>query len=242
MKRSTKFSILLILVLIPATLYLGTRLTGRWYYLTSTLMVIEGMIPFFLAFEARKPQARELVTLAVMCALAVASRVVVVIPNFKPMTAIIMITGIAFGPEAGFLTGAVGAFASNFFFSQGPWTPWQMMGYGMGGFLAGTLLQKRKWARNPWYLAIYGFFAIVLFVGPLLDCCTFFTVSPKLNRKYAAAVFGAGLPYNLQHGLACGVTVLLFSRPLLSKLDRLKSKYGMMESETGSFHTKLPEK
>ena len=117
-----------------------------------------------------------------------------------------------------------------------------MMGYGLGGFLAGTLLQKRKWARNPWYLAIYGFFAIVLFVGPLLDCCTFFTVSPKLNRKYAAAVFGAGLPYNLQHGLACGVTMLLFSRPLLSKLDRLKSKYGMMESETGSFHTKLPEK
>lgn len=230
MRKSTVFNILLIFVLIPATLFLGTKLTGRWYYLTSTLMVIEIMIPFFLAFETRKPQARELVTLAVMSALAVASRVVVMIPNFKPITAIIMITGIAFGPEAGFMTGAIGAFASNFFFSQGPWTPWQMMAYGLGGFLAGAVFYRRRDVRNPAVLAVFGFLAIVLFVGPLLDCCTLFTVSPRLSWKYAAAVFGAGLTYNLQHGLACGVTMLVFSKPLLSKLDRLKGKYGMMDA------------
>lgn len=230
MRKSTAFNILLILVLIPSTLFLGTRLTGRWYYLTSTLMVIEIMVPFFLAFETRKPQARELVTLAVMCALAVASRVVIIIPNFKPMTAIIMITGIAFGPEAGFMTGAIGAFASNFFFSQGPWTPWQMMAYGLGGFLAGVIFQKRTGSlRNPFLLAVYGFLSIVFFVGPLLDCCTLFTVG-TLSRKYALAVFGAGFTYNLQHGLACGMTMLLFSNPLLSKLDRLKTKYGMMDA------------
>ena len=67
-------------------------------------------------------------------------------------------------------------------------------------------------------------------IGPLLDCCTLFTVSTRLSWKYAATVFGAGLPYNLQHGLACGVTLLLFSRPLLEKLDRLKTKYGMMDA------------
>ena len=228
MKKATVFNIFLILVLIPATLFLGTKLKGRWYYLTSTLMVIEIMIPFFLAFETRKPQARELVTLAVMCALAVASRVAVMIPNFKPMTAIIMITGIAFGPEAGFMTGAIGAFASNFFFSQGPWTPWQMMAYGLGGFLAGLLFCRRRTARNPVFLAVYGFLSIVLFVGPLLDCCTLFTVSNHLSWKYAAAVFGAGLTYNLQHGAACAATMLLFSKPLLSKLDRLKEKYGII--------------
>jgi hypothetical protein len=95
-----------IFLLIPGTLFLGTRLTGRWYYLTSTLLIIETMIPFFLAFESRKPQARELVTIAVMCALAVASRVVIPFPNFKPIIAIVMITGIAFGAQTGFLTGA----------------------------------------------------------------------------------------------------------------------------------------
>lgn len=220
---------LLPLALIPATLYLGTRLTGRWYYLTSTLIIIETMLPFFLAFETRKPQARELVTLSVMCALAVVSRVVVLIPGFKPITAVIMISGIAFGPEAGFLTGAVSAFASNFFFSQGPWTPWQMMAYGFGGFLAGLVFHRRK-HQNPVVLAVFGFLAIMLAVGPLLDCCTVFTTGSRLSWKYALTVFAAGVTYNLKHALACAVTLLLFGRPLLQKLDRLKTKYGMMEA------------
>jgi len=230
MRKSTFFSLLICVVLIPGTLYLGTRMSGRWYYLTCTLPIIETMLPFFFAFETRKPQARELVTIAVMCALSVAARVVVVIPNFKPMTAIIMITGIALGAEAGFMTGAIGAFASNFFFSQGPWTPWQMMAYGFGGFLAGTLFHKRFPVRNPVALAVFGFLAILMIVGPLLDCCTVFTVSSSITWKYALAVFAAGLPYNFRHATACGVTMLLFSKPLLSKLDRLKMKYGMMEA------------
>lgn len=229
-KRNTALLHFLPLLLIPATLFLGTRLSGRWYYLTCTLVILETMAPFFLSFESRKPQARELVTIAVMCALAVASRVVIVIPNFKPITAIIMLTGIALGAEAGFMTGAIAAFASNFFFSQGPWTPWQMMAYGVGGFLAGVLFCGKNRKKNPWILAIFGFCTIVLVVGPLLDSCTVFTVSPKITWKYAMTVLAAGLPYNVQHGLACAVTMVLFSKPLLSKLDRLKVKYGMMDA------------
>lgn len=230
MRKTTICNLLLLFVLIPGTLFLGTRLSGRWYYLTSTMMIVEIMIPFFLAFETRRPQARELVTLAVMCALAVASRVVMLIPNFKPMTAIVMITGIALGAQSGFVCGAVGAFASNFFFSQGPWTPWQMMAYGFAGFLAGGLFHKRFRLRNPAALAVWGFFTIVLVIGPLLDCCTVFTVSSRITWKYALAVFTAGFAYNVQHGLACAVTLLLFSKPLLSKLERLKTKYGMMDA------------
>ncbi len=230
MRKSTICNLLLLFVLIPGTLFLGTQLSGRWYYLTSTMMIVEVMIPFFLAFETRRPQARELVTLAVMCALAVASRVVMLIPNFKPMTAIVMISGIALGAQSGFVCGAVGAFASNFFFSQGPWTPWQMMAYGFAGFLAGGLFHKRFPLRNPAALAVWGFFTIVLVIGPLLDCCTVFTVSSRITWKYALAVFTAGFAYNVQHGIACAVTLLLFSRPLLSKLERLKTKYGMMDA------------
>lgn len=230
MKKSTMANLLVCLILIPGTLYLGTQMTGRWYYLTCTLVIMETMLPFFLAFETRKPQARELVTIAVMCALSVASRVVILIPNFKPMTAIIMITGIALGAEAGFMTGAIGAFASNFFFSQGPWTPWQMMAYGFGGFMAGVLFHKRYRQRNPIFLAIYGYLAIQLVVGPLLDCCTVFTTGSSITWKYAATVFAAGVPYNFKHALACAITMLLFSKPLLGKLDRLKIKYGMMDA------------
>lgn len=230
MKRALFLRILVCAVLIPATLFLGTHLKGRWYYLTCTLVIIETMLPFFMAFETRKPQARELVTIAVMCALSVASRVVVLIPNFKPMTAIIMLTGIALGPEAGFLTGAVSAFASNFFFSQGPWTPWQMMGYGFGGFLAGILFFGKKRNHSPAMLAVFGFLTIQLVVGPLLDCCTVFTTGSKLSWKFAAAVFAAGVPYNFKHALACAVTMVLLSKPLLEKLERLIVKYGMMDA------------
>lgn len=233
MKKTTICNLLLLFVLIPGTLFLGTQLSGRWYYLTSTMMIVEVMIPFFLAFETRRPQTRELVTLAVMCALAVASRVVMLIPNFKPMTAIIMITGIALGAQSGFVCGAVGAFASNFFFSQGPWTPWQMMAYGFAGFLAGGLFHKRFPLRNPAALAVWGFFTIVLVIGPLLDSCTVFTVSSRITWKYALAVFTAGFAYNVQHGLACAVTLLLFAKPLLGKLERLKTKYGMMDARQG---------
>ena len=235
MKRSVLISLAVLLVLIPATLILGTRLTGRMYYLTSTLVVLETMLPFFLRFETRKPKARELVILAVMCAVAPVSRRVVLLPNFKPITGIIMITGMAFGPEAGFLTGAVSAFASNFFFSQGPWTPWQMMAYGTGGFLAGLVFYRIQDPAGTWKklagLAAFGFRAVLLVVGPLLDCCTLFTTGTAITWKFALAVFTVGLPHNFQHALATAATLLLFGKPLLWKLNRLRVKYGMLEAD-----------
>ncbi len=234
MKKSTLFSLLVLLVLIPATLFLGTKLTGRAYYITSTLIILETMLPFFFAFESRKPQARELVLISVLCALAVAARVLVQIPGFKPIIGIIMISGIALGAEAGFLTGAVAAFASNFFFSQGPWTPWQMMAYGVAGFLSGLLFHKRRpFPGKPWLsaaaLAIYGFVSVVILVGPLLDTCSIFTVGSKITWKFIVMVYSAGFIPNLILGSATAVTLFLAGKPLLSKLDRLILKYGMME-------------
>lgn len=235
-KRSLLILLAVIFLLIPGTLYLGTRLPGRMYYLTGTLMILEMMLPFFLAFENRKPQARELVTVAVMCALAIAARVVIQIPGFKPMVAIIMLTGIAFGPEAGFMTGAVSAFASNFFFGQGPWTPWQMMAYGIGGFLAGLLFSRRRpFANRPWLssavLAVSGFLTVMLVVGPLLDTCTLFTMSTGVTWKRAVAVYAAGFGFNLSLGIATGATLLVASKAMLEKLDRLKKKYGILETD-----------
>ena len=105
----------MILILIPATLILFWHFGDRKYYLCSLLLIIYSMIPFFLSFEKRKPQARELVSIAVMCAIAVVSRAAfMMLPHFKPMLGIIMITGMAFGAEAGFLTGALGALSATF--------------------------------------------------------------------------------------------------------------------------------
>ena len=81
MKKSNIATLLVFLLLIPATLFLGTKLPGRSYYITGTLIIIELMIPFFMAFEGRRPQARELVLIAVMCALAIAGRVAIPIQS-----------------------------------------------------------------------------------------------------------------------------------------------------------------
>ena len=233
MKKSKLISLMIFLLVVPATLILGSRMDGRWYYLTSTLMIAELIIPFFLAFEGRKPQARELVVIAVMCALAVVARVAIPIPSFKAIFAIIMIAGIAFGPESGFLVGAVSALASNFFYTQGPYTPWQMMAYGVGGMLAGYLFFKGHLKRKPLVMGIFGFLCVLLVVGPLLDTCTVFLAPITLNWKNISALYISGFPVNVSQGLCTFAVLLLLGRPLLDKLDRIKLKYGMMEDENG---------
>ena len=233
MKKSGIATLAVFLILIPLTLFLGLRLPGRAYYLTGTLIVAELLIPFFMAFEGRRPQARELVVIAVLCALAVAARVVIPILHFKPMFAVIMLSGIAFGPEAGFLVGAVGALASNFFYGQGPYTPWQMMAYGAGGMLAGFAFGEKRLPRKPLIMGIFGFFGVLLFVGPLLDTCTVFLTVPAIRPETAAPIYLSGLPVNLSQSVCTFLTMLLLGRPLLEKLDRIRQKYGMMEGGDG---------
>lgn len=233
MKKSTIATLLVFFLLIPATLFFGSKLSGRGYYITSTLIILEMLVPFFLAFEGRKPQAKEMVVIAVMCSIAIVSRVAIPIPHFKPTFAIIMLSGIAFGPEAGFMVGAITAFGSNFFAGQGAYTPWQMMAYGAGGLLAGFLSQRGWLSRKPIYLAIFGFLAVMLWVGPLLDICSIFLMPIGYSWEAILAIFASGVPANLSQGVCTVVIMLLFSKPLLEKLDRIKIKYGMMEDCNG---------
>ena len=227
MKKTNILTLLVFLLLIPATLFLGTRLPGRGYYITATAIIIEMLAPFFLSFEGRKVQARELVIIAVLCAIAIVARIAVPIPHIKPMFAIIMLAGAAFGPQTGFMVGAVSALVSNFFAGQGPTTPWQMMAYGAGGLLAGFLVQKGWLKKNRWELAFFGFFAAALWVGPLLDLSSLFLMTTAINWESTLVIFGSGVPVNLMQSITTFVTMLLFGEPLLSKLDRIKTKYGM---------------
>lgn len=233
MKKSNVATLIVFLLLIPLTLFLGTKLSGRGYYITGTLIIIELMIPFFMAFEGRKPQARELVVIAVMCALAIAGRVVIPIPHFKAAFAIILLSGIAFGPEAGFMIGAITAFASNFFYGQGPFTPWQMFAYGAGGMLSGFLFRKNWLPRKNWIMATFGFLTVLLWVGPLLDCSSIFLILPKITWSAVIATFVSGFYVNVSQAICTAVIMFLLGNALLEKLDRVKMKYGMMEGEDG---------
>lgn len=117
LSRRTLLAGLLIFIVIPATILLGIFvLDDRKYYFISLLIVLYTMIPFALVFENRKPQARELIVIAVLAAIAVAGRAAFfMLPQFKPVVAIVIIAGVSLGAEAGFLVGAVAGFVSNFF-------------------------------------------------------------------------------------------------------------------------------
>ena len=233
-------SLIIMVVLVPLAVWLSSRFQLR-YYLSGLIIIVLTIAAFFLHFESRRPQARELVILAVLSALAVASRAVFfMLPQFKPILALTVITGVALGGESGFLVGAMTMLASNVMFSQGPWTPWQMFAYGIGGMLAGLfamwgILKKapRAWRDKGWMdilgLAVFGFLCILLVVGPLLDTSTFFTVATSYDAASAWAVYMAGVPVNCVHGTAVALTMLLFGKPLLDRLQRIKIKYGMME-------------
>ena len=122
LSRRTVVASVLILLMIPVTLVVCVGLFGRThYYITALLVMLECMLPFFMVFEGRRPQARELTIIAVLCALGVAGRAAFfMLPQFKPVMALTIIAGVAFGGETGFLVGAMTMLASNVLFSQGP--------------------------------------------------------------------------------------------------------------------------
>ena len=230
MKKSNIATLAVFFVLIPLTLFFGSQLSGRSYYITGTLIIVELMIPFFMAFEGRKPQARELVIIAVMCALAIAGRVVIPLPNFKAIFAIIIITGIAFGPEAGFMVGAISAFVSNFFYGQGPFTPWQMFAYGAGGMLAGFCFRKNWLPRKNWVMAVFGFCTVLLWMGPLLDSSHLFLMMPKITWAAIVTVLVSGFYVNASQAICTALILFLLGNAILEKLDRVKIKYGLIEN------------
>ena len=183
------------------------------------------MLPFTLIFEGRRPKARELILIAVMSTIAVVGRMAFfMVPQFKPVTAIVMITGIGLGPEAGFLTGVISGFVSNFFFGQGPWTPWQMFAFGMIGLLSGVIFKKRK---NLYVISGIGGLLTFVVYGGIMDVSTVLSFTGTLTKETVRASLISGIPFNIIHGVSTIVFLLVLFRPMESKLERMKIKYGI---------------
>lgn len=228
-KKSNIFLCLFtVLVLMPLTAFAGMYLLeDKKYYFISLLLIIEAMIPFAVAFERRKASSREIVVISVLCAIAVAGRIAFfMLPLFKPIAAIVIVAGIAFGAETGFLTGAVSAFVSNFYFGQGPWTPWQMFALAMTGFLAGLIFHKRKFAKNRVIICFFGFVVVTVIYGPISDLSALAGVNTP-TWEYMLTVWGLGMPFNLVHGLSTAFFLFVIGRVLLEKIERIKTKYSL---------------
>ena len=231
LSRRTAVAAVLILLLIPLTLFVGlVYLENRKYYFIMLLVLLECMAPFFLVFEGRRPKARELVIIAVLCALGVAGRAAFfMLPQFKPVMAIAIIAGVAFGGETGFLVGAVTMLVSNILFSQGPWTPWQMFAMGIVGFLAGVLFRKGWLRRSRGSLCVFGALSAVVIYGGILNPATALLQSDALSWKLILSYYVAGFGMDLVHAAATALFLWFGAEPMLEKLDRVKVKYGLVE-------------
>lgn len=196
----------------------------RKYALASLLITLMALVLFSCGFERRKTGTRRMILVAVMSALSVLGRFVfAVIPGFKPITAVVVITAMYIGSEAGFLTGALSAVISNFYFGQGPWTPFQMLSWGLIGLLAGLLATPLKKSRV--LLSTYGIFAGVAY-SFLMDIWTVLWYNGSFNPSLYAAALATAIPYTVMYAVSNVIFLNLLAKPFGEKLYRIKIKYG----------------
>lgn len=232
--KRTVVSIVAVLALVPATIWFGVaRLGDKKYFFISLLVLLEAMLPFFVSFEDRKPKVRDIVTLAVMCALAVTGRTAFfMLPNFTPVMAIVIIAGVAFGCEGGFITGAMTMFVSNFIMGQGPWTPWQMFAMGLVGFLAGLFFagsSVRTRNMTKLGLCIFGALICIVVYGGIMNPASVIMWQPNVNFSMIMASYVTGFPFDLAQATATVIALWLVARPFLEKLDRVRIKFGVLK-------------
>ena len=222
-------SLSIIFIVIPLVMYAGITMFGdRKYYFISIMIMILACVPFVLSFERRKPQPREILTIAVMSAISVAGRCLfVVTPGFKPVAAITAITGFSLGAEAGFLTGATSALVSNMFFGQGPWTPFQMFTWGMIGFIAG-LLGKTGVMHKKIPLILFGIFAGVFFSFGM-DIWGSVSLYGVFSWEAYVLALSSAVPFTIVYAISNIIFLLLLTKPISEKLERIKHKYGILQ-------------
>ncbi len=232
LSKRTVMASIAILLLIPLTVFSGVfYMEDRHYNIVAFLVLIECMLPFMLVFEGRKPKARELVTIAVLCAIGIAGRgLFFMLPQFKPVLALTVIAGVAFGGEVGFLAGAMTMLTSNMIFGQGPWTPWQMFAMGIIGFFAGVLFKKGWLRRTRASLSVFGALTAVIIYGGIMNPATvIMSSSEALKWEMIISSYVTGLPMDLVHAFGTVIFLMLAAEPMLEKMDRVKVKYGIAD-------------
>ncbi|MBQ8447908.1 MAG: ECF transporter S component [Clostridia bacterium] len=226
MKKSSFFKYFLLLFAVPAAVALGAIIfRGKAYIFVSVCVAVFACVPFLLSFEKGRTRTKNLVVLATMVTLSIVGRFAFAfLPHFKPVTAIVVITGIYLGAENGFLCGALSALISNFIFGQGPWTPFQMLAWGLIGFFAAVLANTLK--KSRFALSIYGAFSGALY-SLLLDVFATLWHDGVFNPARYLALMLTALPVTAVYAASNIIFLLLLAKPIGEKLERIKTKYGL---------------
>lgn len=219
---------LLLFLVVPGAMVACILMGSQQTALLSTLILLAALLPIFLSFERQRPRPRDCMPVVVLTALSVTGRVLfAALPNFKPVSAIVILAGVCFGKRCGFLTGAFSALVSNLFFGQGPWTPWQMYAWGLMGYVAGLLANTRFFGR-PWRVLVYGFVASLAY-GFLLNTWHLFSFVNPVTWQSALLVYGAGLSLDLTHAVSTVIFLSVTYLPWRKELNRIRQKYGVKE-------------
>ena len=199
---------------------------GERYMLISILAAVLCCRPFFIRFERNDISEREIVMVAVMTALNIASRFLfAALPHFKPVTAIVIITGMHFGADAGFVTGAFTALISNFYYGQGPWTPFQMALWGFIGFAAGMINKKGSLEKNKILQIVFSALSGVIY-SIALDIVTTLESGGFSLERYLLFILSS-LPIMAAYAVSNVIFIIVLEKPIGKRLKRLKTKYGL---------------
>ncbi|MBR6717945.1 MAG: ECF transporter S component [Oscillospiraceae bacterium] len=208
--------------IMPAMVLLLPRgLQAQHYALVTFLMTGFALLLFLAGFERRELGTRRMILVSVMTALSVLGRM---LPVIKPITALTVLSALYLGPEAGFLTGALSAVLSNFIMGQGPWTPFQMLAWGMIGLFAGLLAKPLR--RNRLLLYLYGMVSGFAYSMILDIWTTVWTYGEFTFRQYGAALVSS-MPYPVVYALSNLIFLMLLAKPFGEKLARIGKKYGL---------------
>ena len=208
-------------VLIPLLVVLGAVFVeGKRAIIISLGVTVLSLWLFAAGYEKKETGSRRMIIAAVMTALAVTGRF---IPLFKPISALTIISGMWLGGETGFLVGALSAVISNIFFGQGPWTPFQMLAWGLVGLFAGLLAPVLK--KHRLALLSYGLVTGLAY-SMLMDIWTVMWSGSFSAEAYKAAIITA-LPHTVLYGVSNVIYLLLLARPFGEKLERARVKYGV---------------
>lgn len=215
-----------VLVAVPAVLVACAYLQVEQAALLTVAVALGAVGVFFGSYEASRPALRQVMPTVVLGALAAAGRILFApFPDFKPVSAICILAGVVFGRRSGFMVGALAALVSNFFFGQGPWTPWQMYAWGLVGYLAGVLA-SRGWLDRMPVLYAYGFGSALLY-GALLNGWYVIGFVHPITWPAVVAAYAAGLAFDLVHGAATVVFLAALYAPWRRKLLRIRRKFGL---------------
>lgn len=226
LKGKSRITVCIFMIAIPVMIVLGALIFKEKYYAWMSLGVaVLSCLPLFYCFERKENSSKELTVLAVIVAISVVGRFVFAwLPGFKPVTAITVIAAIYLGKESGFVVGSLSAVVSNFYFGQGPWTPFQMFAWGLLGFLAGVSAKPLK--KNKILFCLFGAVAGVLY-SLTMDIWTTLWVDGGFNfTRYFASVLSS-LPVTVEYAISNVFFILLLSKPIGEKLERIKKKYGL---------------